>query len=325
MTDENADDEEEGITIEISNNIDDDSTEENANEQTEDHTDEEGEDFLDEDGTVTIQDDRYEGTVRLVGTVHVSKQTRERVVDTVQEESPDAVAIELDRDRLYDMFERGADVVGGEVRNDEDEGFSLRDVIRQQQEGQFDGDDMLQPGEADMIPAVREGEKTDSRVALVDMSVGQLKQNVKENAFDEDGNLDIKMLNKVMEGSFGEVVERVKQFTNSRGDMRDTLEEEGMSGVIKEMERSSIGEVNQQMEPLREIAPEVVEALIDERDRYMAGRIHWLRKNGYDTVAAMGRGHLQGVYHYLQNSEELDEEYVVEPDWYEYSNIEISS
>jgi len=148
---------------------------------------------------------------------------------------------------------------------------------------------------------------------------------VEVSAVDEDGNLDIEIVNKVMDGSFGEVVERVKQFTSSRDGMRETLEEEGMSGVIKEMEQSSLDQVNEQMEPLREVAPEVVEALIDERDKYMAGRIHWLRKNGYDTVATMGRGHLQGVYHYLQNPEELDEEYVVEPDWYEYSNIEISS
>lgn len=323
MTDENnKDEEDEGITINITSNVEEDDEQTETNHEGQDSED--NDDFLDEDGTVTLGDN-YEGTVRLVGTVHVSKTTRDRVVSTVQEEEPDVVAIELDQERLYDMFERGADVVEGEDVGDEDEGGTIQDLIREQQQGQFDGEDMLQPGEADMLPAVREGVDLGKEVALIDMSMEQLQENVKSNAFDEDGNLDVEIVNKVKQGSFGEVVDSVKEFVRSQREMQGRVDEEGMEGVIREMEESSVDEVAEQMDSLREVAPEIVEALIDERDQYMAGRIHWLRQNGYDTVATMGRGHLQGVYDYLNNPEDINSDYVVKPDWYEYSTIEINA
>ena len=325
MTDENSEDDEfeeddDGITIEVTDNVEDTSGSEDAETNSTNHeTTNHNEDFLDEDGTVALDSDEYEGSIRLVGTVHVSKDTRERVVDTVNEERPSVVAIELDRDRLYEMFERGADVVGGDTE-EEEQGGGLRDILRQQQEGQFSGEELLQPGEADMLPAVREGVDTGSRVALIDMSMDQLGDQVKDNAYDEDGNLDLEVFNK----SFGEIANGVKSFVRSRQDMSETLQEEGMGGVVKEMEEASLDEVREQMDPLREIAPEVVEALIDERDQYMAGHLHWLRQNGHDVVATMGRGHLQGVYSYLQNPETIPEQYVSRPDWYDYQTVEIN-
>lgn len=315
--DDEHQDEEDGITININTPDSDEDTEEHEGRDSEETT-EENEDILDEDGTVTLDHAEYPGTVRLVGTVHVSRQTRERVVDTIQEEEPEVVAIELDRGRLFEMFKRGADVVGGEAE-EQDDGFGLRDIIRRQQESQLEGDEFLDPGEADMLPAVDEGIDLGSKVALIDMSVDQLKQNVKDNAY-EDGSLDLEILNK----SFSEVTDAVRNFVRSRSEMADTVQDEGMSGVIDQLENSSLDQVTQQMDPLRDIAPEIVEALIDERDQYMAGRLHWLRQNGHDVVGVMGRGHLQGVYEYLQNPSRLPEEYVVEPDFYEYQTIEIN-
>lgn len=309
--------EDDGITININSDVSD----ENDSEDTEVQnttSDDEG-DILDEDGTVAIEDPQYSGSVRLVGTVHVSKETRNRVVDTVQEERPDVVAIELDEDRLFEMFKRGADVVGGEAEQQDTGGFGLRDLIRKQQEKQFDTDDVLKPGEADMIPAVDEAVSLRKEVALIDMSVDQLKANVKENAYD-DGSLDLEILDK----SFGEVTDALKGFVRSRSEIADKVQDEGIGAVVEHLENASLDEVKGQMDPLREIAPEVIEALIDERDRYMAGRLHWLRQNGYDAVGVMGRGHLQGVYEYLQNPSEIPDQYVVEPDWYEYETIEIN-
>lgn len=314
--DDDHQDEDDGITINI-NTPDEDETEEHDEEEvTEETTD--NDDILDEDGTVTIEHEEYDGSVRLVGTVHVSKQTRERVVDTIQEEEPEVVAIELDRERLYEMFKRSADVVGGDAEQ-QDDGFGLRDLIREQQQSQLEGEEFLDSGEADMLPAVDEGISLRSEVALIDMSVDQLKQNVKENAY-EDGSLDLEILNK----SFTEVTDAVKSFVRSRSEMAEEVQEDGMSGVIDKLENSSLDEVTKQMDPLRDIAPEIIEALIDERDQYMAGRLHWLRQNGHDVVGVMGRGHMQGVYSYLQNPSDIPEEYVTEPDFYGYQTIEIN-
>ncbi|MFC6725963.1 TraB/GumN family protein, partial [Halobium palmae] len=44
------------------------------------------------------------GSVRLVGTAHVSPRSRDRVVDAVRDERPDTVAIELDADRFTRLW-----------------------------------------------------------------------------------------------------------------------------------------------------------------------------------------------------------------------------
>lgn len=297
---------------------------EDSSEDTEDETNEDSdrtESILGDDGTVRLNSDDYSGSLRLVGTVHVSRKTRDRVLSAISEDEPDVVSIELDRERLNSMFERESQiVVGGESSQDEQ---GLRDLMRSYRENQFESEDMLKPGEADMLPAVNKSTELGCRVALMDMSMSQLKENVKDNAYDEDGSLDIEILNK----SFGEFVESVKSLVRSRSEMAENIrgEDGGISSVVENMENASLEEVNQQMEPLREVAPEVVEALIDERDRFMAGHLHWLRQNGYDVVGVMGRGHLSGVYDYLTNPEDIPEDYVQKPDWYSYTSIEIGS
>lgn len=268
----------------------------------------------------SVDNSDYDGSVELVGTVHVSKKTRDRVIDKINEVRPDVVSIELDRDRLYKMFERGADVVNGDGET-QGEGFGIQDLIRQQQQKQFGGDEFLKPGEADMLPAVREGIENNSRVALMDMSVDQLKQNVKDNVYDDEGSLDLEILNK----SFDEMVDSFKSVIRSQSNMAEKIKEgDGMSEVVKNLEEAPLDQVQERMEPLKQVAPEVVEALIDERDKYMAGRLHWLRKNGYRTVGVMGRGHMSGVQEYLNNPDTIPSEYVVEPDWYDYTKIKIN-
>lgn len=329
MTDDNES-EDDGITIKVNDNTDEEDnsesedlserdTEEDNEVSDEAEDTDEDESILDEDGTVEIQSEEYEGDVRLVGTVHVSERTRDRVLDTIKEDDPDTVAIELDRDRVYSMFEREADFVGGESVG-EDDGGGLRDLIREQQQQQFDGEGMLKPGEADMIPAALEGIEQGSNVAMVDMSVEKLKSNVIDNVYDEDGNLDLDLFNK----SFGEIAQSVRGLVQSRSEMAEEIKEDGVSAMVEKLEDASLDEVRSQMDPLRDVAPEVIQALIDQRDQYMAGRIHWLRKNGHDTVGVMGRGHIQGVYDYLQNPEQIDDEQIVEPDWYDYTVIDIN-
>lgn len=338
MTDDNESEDDDGITIKVNDDVEDEDepdtedltedTSQDSSQDTDEETDEsstdaqeeeEDGDILDEDGTVELNSEEYDGDVRLVGTVHVSEQTRDRVIDTIQEDDPDTVAIELDRDRVYSMFERQADYVGGESV-DQDDGGGLRELIREQQQQQFDGEGMLKPGEADMVPAALEAIDNDSNVAMVDMSVDQLKSNVVDNVYDEEGNLDIDLFNK----SFGEIAQSVRGLVQSRTEMAEEIKEDGISAMVDKLENSSLDEVRKQMEPLRDVAPEVVEALIDQRDQYMAGRIHWLRKNGYDTVGVMGRGHITGVYDYLQNPENINDEQIVEPDWYDYTVIDIN-
>ncbi|WP_284010090.1 TraB/GumN family protein [Haloarcula pelagica] len=63
--------------------------------------------------------------------------------------------------------------------------------------------------------------------------------------------------------------------------------------------------VSAMMEEFRRFSPGGAEALIDERDAYIAHRLVGLREAGYDVVAVVGAGHREGIERYLANPEEL--------------------
>ncbi len=63
--------------------------------------------------------------------------------------------------------------------------------------------------------------------------------------------------------------------------------------------------VTAMIEEFRQFSPGGAEALIDERDAYIAQRLVALRDAGYDVVAVVGAGHRAGIERYLDHPEEL--------------------
>ncbi|MBX0294004.1 TraB/GumN family protein [Haloarcula nitratireducens] len=63
--------------------------------------------------------------------------------------------------------------------------------------------------------------------------------------------------------------------------------------------------VSAMMEEFRQFSPGGAEALIDERDAFIAHRLVGLREAGYDVLAVVGAGHRAGIEHYLEHPEEL--------------------
>jgi len=63
--------------------------------------------------------------------------------------------------------------------------------------------------------------------------------------------------------------------------------------------------VTAMMEEFRRFSPGGAQALIDERDAYIAHRLVALRSAGYDVVAVVGAGHREGIEGYLANPETL--------------------
>ncbi|SFL60346.1 TraB family protein [Halogranum rubrum] len=59
------------------------------------------------------------------------------------------------------------------------------------------------------------------------------------------------------------------------------------------------------MEEFREFSPGGAEALIDERDAYIAHKLVALRAQGHDVLAVVGAGHRAGIERYLANPETL--------------------
>jgi pheromone shutdown protein TraB len=63
--------------------------------------------------------------------------------------------------------------------------------------------------------------------------------------------------------------------------------------------------VTAMMEEFRRFAPGAAEALIDERDAFIAHRLVALREAGYSVVAVVGAGHREGIEGYLADPESL--------------------
>ncbi len=63
--------------------------------------------------------------------------------------------------------------------------------------------------------------------------------------------------------------------------------------------------VTAMIEEFRHFSPGGAEALIDERDAFIAHRLVALRDAGYDVVAVVGAGHREGVERYLEAPETL--------------------
>ncbi|PSQ08200.1 conjugal transfer protein TraB, partial [Halobacteriales archaeon QS_6_71_20] len=78
----------------------------------------------------------------------------------------------------------------------------------------------------------------------------------------------------------------------------------GEEGELEEFDPAELTDadvVTAMMEEFRQFSPGGAEALIDERDAYIAHRLVGLREEGYDVVAVVGAGHREGIESYLAN------------------------
>ena len=79
-------------------------------------------------------------------------------------------------------------------------------------------------------------------------------------------------------------------------------------GGIEELDMAELTDtdvVTMMMEEFRQFSPGGAEALIDERDAFIAHRLVALRDAGHDVVAVVGAGHRAGIEGYLANPETL--------------------
>ncbi|QKY19562.1 TraB/GumN family protein [Halolamina sp. CBA1230] len=81
--------------------------------------------------------------------------------------------------------------------------------------------------------------------------------------------------------------------------------DEEMEELFDPDELTDTDVVTAMMEEFREFSPGGAEALIDERDAYIAHHLVDLREQGKEVVAIVGAGHQQGIESYLERPETL--------------------
>jgi pheromone shutdown-related protein TraB len=224
-----------------------------------------------------------EGQVRVVGTAHVSADSVEEVRDTIRAERPDVVAVELDESRYRQMQ--------GEVADDLEPSdllhgntvfqfiaYWMLSYVQARMGDRFD----IEPG-ADMEAAIEAAEGVGSEVALVDRDIQTTIQRFWARM------------------SFFEKLRMVWELCLAMVGFGAPEEDEEFD--IEELTDGDV--VTAMMEEFRQFSPGGAEALIDERDAFIAHNLVQLRNAGHDVVAVVGAGHRAGIEKYLGNPSTL--------------------
>ena len=234
------------------------------------------------EGPVPEASQSGEGSVHVVGTAHVSAESADEVERIIEAERPDVVAVELDENRFRQLK--------GETPDDIDPkdllkgsvafqflAYWMLSYIQKRLGDRFDVD----PG-ADMKAGVDTAERIGADVALIDRDIQVTIQRFwARMGFREKLRL-LWELSLAIAGFGG------------GGDEEFDVEELTDTDVVTAL-----------MEEFRRFSPRGAEALIDERDAYLAHNLVGLREAGLQVVAVVGAGHKAGIVQYLENPEDL--------------------
>ncbi len=223
-----------------------------------------------------------EGSVRVVGTAHVSGESAAEVRSVIEEEQPDIVAVELDENRFRQIQgEDPEDIDPKELLRGSAAyqflAYWLLSYVQKRLGDRFD----VEPG-ADMKAGIDTAEEIGAGVALVDRDI-----QVTIQRFWAGIGLREKL------HLLWELILAFAGFGGSEDEEID-LEKLTDTDVVSAM-----------MEEFRQFSPTAAETLIDERDAYIAHNLHELRKAGLDVVAVVGAGHRDGILEYLEQPETL--------------------
>lgn len=216
----------------------------------------------------------------LLGTAHVSKASVDAVVAAIGDGNYDAVAVELDAQRLQAL-------------NDPD-ALARLDLVKVIREGKV------------ALFAANLGLSAYQRRLAEQLGIepgAELK--AAANAA-KDRNLDLHLIDREVGLTFKRIsaklgfIGRIKLGTGLMTSLLvdDEVGEEEIENLKQgDMLESSFGEFAKQ-------SPALFAALIDERDQYMAARLRQIettRQDGkpYEVLAVVGAGHLQGLARYL--------------------------
>ena len=210
--------------------------------------------------------------ILIVGTAHVSPESVKEVRDAIDAFRPDIVAVELDERRLKVLRDRKSWESTPITRLLEDRNayvFIAQSFLSSYQRrlGEKFGSE---PG-SEMLEAINAAEKDHIQVLLADRDITiTLKRAWKKMTLREKGRIAWTLMSL----PFIDYEEEAKEL-----DLKELMKEDALTSMMNE---------------LRELAPNVAEVLLFERDTYIARRIADA-SHGKRVLAVVGAGHVKGV------------------------------
>ncbi len=204
-----------------------------------------------------------------VSVIHTDRESVERARETVRGVRPEVVAVELDHDRYQQLVNPDEEMenwipppTGDAVQNLMEHLASLEKSL-----GEMTGAGVG----AEMLAAIKEGGEMGAKIALVDRPIQATMQAIMKVPLDEI----YRLMNLMPDAT--------KEIENSSGvDLLSMLKQEG-----------AISELMTQFES---DFPGLADALIHQRDLYVAKALHTILKDVKGRiVAVLGAGHIDGV------------------------------
>lgn len=231
----------------------------------------------------------HEASLEIVGTAHISEKSVNTVKETIYAKKPEIVAIELDTGRYQSLINESYGIK-------QEEKFDLKTMLKSSNlivtlvstflahTQRKMGDDVgVKPG-SEMLEAAKIAKEVNAEVALIDRNIQTtLKRTINGMTLKEKLTFLWELLTSYLSGddedeaSFEEEIERLKE--------EDTIQE-----VMSYFKEASPGGYN---------------ALVHERDAYMAYNLKSLEDK--NVVAVVGAGHKQGITTFLKNPETIPE------------------
>jgi len=226
------------------------------------------------DYTRLLVDDKE---IILVGTAHISQDSVDTVIRTIDEILPDTVCVELDQQRYQSLInKKGWESLNlKELIKKKQIPFLLTNLALSSYQKRMGLHTGVKPG-AELAAAAQTAEERGMEVELVDRNIRTTLLRVwRKTGFWN------KM--KVMASLFGSLFEKQELDENELAKLRES---DTLSSMLDEMGK---------------LLPSVKQILVDERDTYMA--YHIRNAPGEKVLAVVGAAHLPGITRLLQGEE----------------------
>ncbi|PIN81130.1 hypothetical protein COV13_02240 [Candidatus Woesearchaeota archaeon CG10_big_fil_rev_8_21_14_0_10_32_9] len=217
-----------------------------------------------------------EANYRIVGTSHISPESKQKIKQTFAEFKPTIIAIELDKQRFHAITSKNTQRLGiGAIRQIGLTGYLFAVIGRalQKKLGNLVG---MNPGE-EMLLGATLAKNNNLKLALIDQEASITLRNMsKKVKFSEK----MKIVLDVLLSPFSK--QKIKI------DISKVPAQELVDQLLEQMKHRYKG---------------LYKVLLDDRNKYMARRIYEAIKQDPNTkiLAIVGAGHTEGIKKYLNN------------------------
>ncbi|QKY70793.1 TraB/GumN family protein [Lentibacillus sp. CBA3610] len=215
----------------------------------------------------------------LIGTAHVSKNSAEQVKEVIEAEQPDAVCVELDKQRYVTEGNKWKNMDIFQVIKEKKATLLLMNLAISSFQKRMAKQFGINPGQ-EMIQGIESSKKIDAELVLADRNIQITFSRIW-------GNLGFKGKAMLLMQVIGSIFSK------------ETISEEELEKLkSKDM-------LDSMLEEFTEHFPRLKKPLIDERDQYLSQKIR--QAPGDKVVAVLGAAHVPGITNEIRKEHDLNQ------------------